>query len=269
VQGETVLQSVVIGNKAGEFMGTGAGINSSVIIGYQAGSQVGGNSQSNSVIIGYKASQNAALGGAAANNVFIGSNTGQVSNHSTNNNVCVGGNIALDTTAGTGGNTIIGVQGGSFTGTNNVFFGYNVPVATSGTEDSRFCIGSNSNALLFGQIDTGNLQVGKTIGDTGRDFATSGVTNALKLLNGTRGTGNPAGGGFFYVSSGVLHWVDSSGIDTTLSLNASGQLASSATAYTNNAAAQTATMTNGPLAGNPTKWIPINDNGTIRNIPAW
>ena len=41
------------------------------------------------------------------------------------------------------------------------------------------------------------------------------------------------------------------------------------TALTNGAAAQTATMTNGPTAGNPTKWIPINDNGTTRYIPAW
>ncbi len=41
------------------------------------------------------------------------------------------------------------------------------------------------------------------------------------------------------------------------------------TAYTNNAAAAAATLLNAPVAGNPTKWIPINDNGTIRNIPAW
>jgi len=30
-----------------------------------------------------------------------------------------------------------------------------------------------------------------------------------------------------------------------------------------------ATLTNAPAAGNPTKWIPINDNGVIRYIPAW
>lgn len=29
------------------------------------------------------------------------------------------------------------------------------------------------------------------------------------------------------------------------------------------------TITNAPAAGNPTKWIPINDNGTTRYIPAW
>jgi len=41
------------------------------------------------------------------------------------------------------------------------------------------------------------------------------------------------------------------------------------TAFTNGAAAQVATMTNGPAAGNPTKWIPIDDNGVTRYIPAW
>jgi hypothetical protein len=40
-------------------------------------------------------------------------------------------------------------------------------------------------------------------------------------------------------------------------------------AYANNAAAAVGTLNNAPAAGNPTKWIPINDNGTVRNIPAW
>lgn len=35
------------------------------------------------------------------------------------------------------------------------------------------------------------------------------------------------------------------------------------------AGAQAATILNGPVAGNPTKWVPINDNGTIRYLPAW
>jgi hypothetical protein len=28
-------------------------------------------------------------------------------------------------------------------------------------------------------------------------------------------------------------------------------------------------VTNAPAAGNPTKWIAIDDNGTSRKIPAW
>ena len=39
------------------------------------------------------------------------------------------------------------------------------------------------------------------------------------------------------------------------------------TAYT--AGTATGTLTNAPAAGNPTKWITINDNGTLRRIPTW
>jgi hypothetical protein len=46
-------------------------------------------------------------------------------------------------------------------------------------------------------------------------------------------------------------------------------LISSSVALTNNAASAAGTLSNAPIAGNPTKWIPINDNGTTRNIPAW
>ncbi len=46
-------------------------------------------------------------------------------------------------------------------------------------------------------------------------------------------------------------------------------LLTSSVALTNGAAAQAGTLLNGPTAGNPTKWIPINDNGTTRYIPAW
>lgn len=41
------------------------------------------------------------------------------------------------------------------------------------------------------------------------------------------------------------------------------------TTLANAAAAQTATLTNAPAAGNPTKWIAFDDNGTTRHIPAW
>jgi hypothetical protein len=37
----------------------------------------------------------------------------------------------------------------------------------------------------------------------------------------------------------------------------------------NGAGASAATFTNAPAAGNPTKWIPIDDNGTTRYIPAF
>jgi hypothetical protein len=47
------------------------------------------------------------------------------------------------------------------------------------------------------------------------------------------------------------------------------QLIQTVTPFANGAAAASGTLTNAPIAGNPTKWIPIDDNGTTRYIPAW
>jgi hypothetical protein len=41
------------------------------------------------------------------------------------------------------------------------------------------------------------------------------------------------------------------------------------TTLSNGAGGSSATLTNAPFAGNPTKWIQILDNGTPRHIPAW
>ena len=51
--------------------------------------------------------------------------------------------------------------------------------------------------------------------------------------------------------------------------NTGGVLMNVQNNLTNNAGASAGTLTNAPAVGNPTKWIPINDNGTTRNIPAW
>jgi hypothetical protein len=41
------------------------------------------------------------------------------------------------------------------------------------------------------------------------------------------------------------------------------------TALTNGSGAAAGSLLNSPAAGNPTKWIAINDAGTTRYIPAW
>lgn len=43
----------------------------------------------------------------------------------------------------------------------------------------------------------------------------------------------------------------------------------SSAAMTNGAGANVGTLTNSPATGDPTKWIPFDDNGTTRHIPAW
>lgn len=51
--------------------------------------------------------------------------------------------------------------------------------------------------------------------------------------------------------------------------NLATALMTSGVTLNNGAGAGAGTLTNAPAAGNPTKWIPINDNGTTRYIPAW
>jgi hypothetical protein len=71
--------------------------------------------------------------------------------------------------------------------------------------------------------------------------------------------------------------VSATGIAITGTLSTTGQitvpggaaLLTTSAALNNGAAAAAGTLTNAPVAGNPTKWIPINDNGTTRYIPAW
>lgn len=67
------------------------------------------------------------------------------------------------------------------------------------------------------------------------------------------------------VASASKFNVDKAGLITT---NSTTMIASNQ-AFTNGAAASLGTLTNAPAAGDPTKWIPINDNGTTRYIPAW
>lgn len=57
-------------------------------------------------------------------------------------------------------------------------------------------------------------------------------------------------------------------VNGSLAIN-SNTLAHTYTSFSDGAAANVGTLTNAPAAGNPTKWISINDNGTTRYIPAW
>lgn len=46
-------------------------------------------------------------------------------------------------------------------------------------------------------------------------------------------------------------------------------LITTSSAITDQAGAGLGTLTNAPTAGNPTKWVLINDNGTVRKLPTW
>lgn len=112
---------------------------------------------------------------------------------------------------------------------------------------------------------------------------TTNTAGADFTINASRGTGTGNGGRFLFktapagsTGSAQNALQTSLIIDQYGSITSAGDITTGSTtlhktsvALTNGAAAQTATLTNAPAAGNPTKWIPINDNGTTRYIPAW
>lgn len=113
----------------------------------------------------------------------------------------------------------------------------------------------------------------------GSGFTTSGPNIAGALTLAGAGVGgivlhaNSAGGTIKLFNNSVLGITASA---TALTLTSTvvltlggGTLLATSAALTNGAAAALGTLTNAPAAGNPTKWIPISDNGTTRFIPAW
>lgn len=55
----------------------------------------------------------------------------------------------------------------------------------------------------------------------------------------------------------------------TIGVAGGATLLGAGASLTNYAGSSTGTLTNAPAAGNPTKWIAINDAGTIRYLPTW
>jgi hypothetical protein len=133
------------------------------------------------------------------------------------------------------------------------------------------------------------------------------TSNFLIYANSSLEVFQVTGGEIDMVSNCLLSWVNTSNtftssvVDLTLRRDAAGVLAQknganaqefrvyenttgsiykailgnrqlmkiSGASFTDGAGAQAGTITNAPAVGNPTKWIPIDDNGTTRYIPAW
>jgi len=78
--------------------------------------------------------------------------------------------------------------------------------------------------------------------------------NNATIVNWTAITGTPTTVGGYGISDALF--VESSEIKIPQAVG-------------NGAGVDVGTLNNAPAAGNPTKWLQINDNGTIRFIPAW
>lgn len=158
-------------------------------------------------------------------------------------------------------------------------WGVTANVATYGTDKNgtgltrnlQFVVGG-ANKLDYGITNSGLWSASTALaisqGTSGYSLSVintaGGGSNVLSLVSGGTGSG-----------SKVINAINGSSV-TVFQVTADGGFSfSSATLHstnvslTNGAAAAAGTLLNAPIAGNPTKWVPINDNGTTRYIPAW
>jgi hypothetical protein len=204
-------------------------------------------------------------------------------------NWCAGYNTAPVLTTGTynlaaGANALQHLTTGSY----NLAIGASA-LAASVTDSYSVAIGTNAlTASNIGSTTTGNTAVGYQAGLA----VTTGTNNTLIGYYGggvglTTGSNNTIVGGGASITltnpSGAVILTDGSSniafdynyttasrctIIAGLTVHDSVLLHTNV-ALSNSAGANTATLTNSPATGNPTKWIAIDDNGTTRHIPAW
>ena len=165
-----------------------------------------------------------------------------------------------------GGNPTIGTSAGNLAISNQVLVvgsslqnQFSINGSTTGNPCTLFAQGGDSNISL-GISSKGTNSIyfatGVSLASQAQILDTAGATRYI-TLTGSNG-GNPT----ISTSAGNL------AIAVPLILSQT-TLCQTSVALTNGAAAALGTLTNAPAAGNPTKWIPINDNGTTRYFPAW
>ena len=102
----------------------------------------------------------------------------------------------------------------------------------------------------------GNPTIGTSAGNLALGSAAGALVPAGGANTGTIGTSGTYFNAGYFGNAGIIHRNPAALVTTAAAMN-------------NGAAAAAGTLTNAPVAGNPTKWIPIDDNGTTRYIPAW
>jgi len=119
-------------------------------------------------------------------------------------------------------------------------------------------IGDTSGAFGGMRLNVDGTNNITNIPVAGNNYFHFDVPNQLYRL-GDITAGSPGNNVFLSIDDGA----------TRISTNGFNQMIGTTTAYANGAAAAAGTLLNAPVAGDPTKWITINDAGVLRQIPAW
>lgn len=150
------------------------------------------------------------------------------------------------------------ISGGAIDGT---------PIGATSPNSGAFTTLSSTGATAFGGTPTNNPVLAR-----GPNAGVFGGASYLVLNNGVTivGIGNKSSViGGAYDASPYIYANAEPEFNQIPRVPGGGYLLRTMSGLSNGAGAAAGTLTNAPSAGNPTKWIPINDNGTIRYCPAW
>jgi hypothetical protein len=153
------------------------------------------------------------------------------------------------------------------------------------TRESTLIITGVSNAVTANILTiTGTNQFGITTGSGATDsqIVVDAASNNIYLQTGDPGYAGAIGFLQANITPGgdglaSIYTQDSTGaVSMELRVTKTGVtivgdtvLLHTGTALADGSAAALGTLTNAPAAGNPSKWIPVDDNGTTRYLPAW
>lgn len=149
---------------------------------------------------------------------------------------------------------------------------------TTDTATGFYRIGANNIGYSYNGVkllDFSSLLLGVTGGvSVTTQFTSSVATGTPPLVvasttNVANLNASSLGGATFAAPGPIGGGTPDTGTFTSITTPGGATFHTTNTALTNGAAAAAGTLLNAPAAGNPTKWIGINDNGTTRYIPAW
>lgn len=188
---------------------------------------------------------------------------------------------ALRTEIGLGTSDIPTFQGINSAGTNQFFVGLTITQTRTASDQGPYILlvrtstGAADNdfigAIRFNYVDdAGNAQTGPEVSAVVLDSASGSEDDRLDFyatVAGTRAQRVFVGAGLY--TSGVTDPGANNIAATGLYSGQATAILHSRTTITGGGTGLIPTLTAGPVAGNPTKWLPYDDNGTTRYIPSW
>lgn len=129
-----------------------------------------------------------------------------------------------------------------------------VQFTTTGTLPTNFAT-ATTYYVISTSLSGSNVQVSATVGGAAITAGSAG-SGVQTLITAT-------------VQQTSIKALTVKGGTQNVLTNTAGQILGSSVSITGGGTGNVPTLTSGPVTGNPTKWLPYNDNGTTRYIPSW